>query len=208
VVARRAGISSAQCLGTVDHDRLPDKASGWNDLARFARLAKSHNGVWGGCWCMAFHGEGVGRNKTAAQNRSENECRDGEGHAHAALVYQGPTCIGWCHFGPTDELPRIKRRKRSPSWSERRSGLPDHMLLRRQSVPAQGSASAGLEGALREIARLGGAEERLRAIPRTSRTGLSRRRFFTTARCRCSKPMGSRVRRLGKCHWVVTKVVD
>ena len=85
----------------------PMDGTTWPD---FARLAKSHNGVWGGCWCMAFHGEGVGRNKTAAQNRSENECRDGEGHAHAALVYQGPTCIGWCHFGPTDELPRIKRR--------------------------------------------------------------------------------------------------
>jgi hypothetical protein len=24
----------------------------WPD---FARLVESQNGVWGGCWCMAFH---------------------------------------------------------------------------------------------------------------------------------------------------------
>ena len=28
----------------------------WDD---FAKLAKKHNGVWGGCWCMSFHIEGV-----------------------------------------------------------------------------------------------------------------------------------------------------
>jgi hypothetical protein len=35
----------------------------WPD---FARLVERHNGVWGGCWCMAFHAEGVGRTKTVA----------------------------------------------------------------------------------------------------------------------------------------------
>ena len=28
----------------------------WDD---FARLVEANNGVWGGCWCMAFHAEGV-----------------------------------------------------------------------------------------------------------------------------------------------------
>jgi hypothetical protein len=42
----------------------------WPD---FARLVERHNGVWGGCWCMGFHAEGVGRHKTAAQNRSEKD---------------------------------------------------------------------------------------------------------------------------------------
>jgi hypothetical protein len=65
----------------------------WSD---FARLVERHNGVWGGCWCMAFHAEGVGRTKPPAQNRSEKECRVREGRAHAALVYDGPTCVGWC----------------------------------------------------------------------------------------------------------------
>ena len=33
-------------------------AATWPD---FARLVERHNGVWGGCWCMGFHAEGVGR---------------------------------------------------------------------------------------------------------------------------------------------------
>jgi hypothetical protein len=88
-------------VGALDETTWPD----------FARLVESHNGVWGGCWCMAFHAEGVGRTKTAAQNRSEKEDRVREGRAHAALVYDGPSCVGWCQFGPADELPRIKRRR-------------------------------------------------------------------------------------------------
>jgi hypothetical protein len=58
---------------------------------------------------MAFHAEGVGR--TPAQSRSEKERRVREGRAHAALVYDGPTCVGCCQFGPTDEMPRIKHRR-------------------------------------------------------------------------------------------------
>jgi hypothetical protein len=59
----------------------PLNDSTWPD---FAQLVEKHNGVWGGCWCMSFHQEGVGRNKTASQNRSEKESRVREGRAHAA----------------------------------------------------------------------------------------------------------------------------
>ena len=48
---------------------------------QFAQLVERHNGIWGGCWCMSFHAEGVGRGKTAAQNRSEKESRVREGRA-------------------------------------------------------------------------------------------------------------------------------
>ena len=65
----------------------PLDESTWPD---FAALVERHNGVWGGCWCMGFHAEGVGRSKTAAQNRAEKEARVREGRAHAALVYDGP----------------------------------------------------------------------------------------------------------------------
>ena len=30
----------------------------------FARLVEANNGVWGGCWCMGYHPEGVGRGHT------------------------------------------------------------------------------------------------------------------------------------------------
>jgi len=42
-----------------------DQAS-WRN---FASLVEKQNGVWGGCWCMAFHPEGVGRGRAAALSR-------------------------------------------------------------------------------------------------------------------------------------------
>ncbi len=125
----------------------------WPD---FARLVEAHDGVWGGCWCMAFHSEGVGRGRTAAQNRSGKECRVAEGRAHAALVYDGAACVGWCQFGPPDELPRIKHRR---AYLEG-LGVPADWRITCFFVDrkhrGQGVAAAALEGALHEIARLGG----------------------------------------------------
>src|SRR5262245_52130390 len=100
------------------HVRPLDEAS-WPD---FSALVERHNGVWGGCWCMGFHEEGVGRHTTAAQNRAAKECRVREARAHAALVFDGPVCVGWCQFGPTDELPRIKHRR---AYLEGLDALPD-----------------------------------------------------------------------------------
>ena len=130
----------------------PLDASTWPD---FAQLVERHNGVWGGCWCMAFHAEGVGH-ASAAQNRSSKERRVREGRAHAALVYDGEACIGWCQFGPTEELPRVKSRR---AYEKGLTELPDWRITcffidRRRR--GRGVASAALEGALAEIARLGG----------------------------------------------------
>src|SRR6185312_8545450 len=114
----------------------------------FARLVEWHNGVWGGCWCMSFHPEGVGRRKTARQNQSEKECRVREGRAHAALVYDGAACVGWCQFGPTDELPRIKRRR---AYEDGLTALPDWRItcfFVDRGHRRSGVASAALAGAL------------------------------------------------------------
>ena len=146
----------------------------------FARLVERHNGVWGGCWCMAFHAKGVG----GTQNRSEKESRVKEGRAHAALVYDGTTCVGWCQFGPTEELPRIKAQR---AYREGLTALPDWRItcfFVDKSYRGKGVASAALEGALKEIARLG--EERWRAIPKMWKGGRPRRPSCTMERSRCS----------------------
>jgi hypothetical protein len=31
----------------------------------FAALAERNNGIFGGCWCMGFHPDGVGKDTTA-----------------------------------------------------------------------------------------------------------------------------------------------
>jgi GNAT superfamily N-acetyltransferase len=172
----------------------------------FARLAERHNGVWGGCWCMAFHPEGVGRDKTASQNRSEKERRVREGQAHAALVYDGSTSVGWCQFGPTDELPRIKHKR---AYLEGLTDLPDWRitcLFVDRDYRGKGVACAALKGALREIARLGGGT--VESYPEDAEGRSVSGSFLHNGTVSMFERQGfRRTRPLGKNHWVVTKVV-
>ena len=181
----------------------PLEAATWPD---FARLVEKHNGVWGGCWCMAFHPEGVGRGKTAAQNRSEKECRVREGRAHAALVYDGATCVGWCQFGSPDELPRIKNRR---AYLEGLAALPDWRLtcfFVDKTYRGAGVAAAALRGALQEIARLGGGT--VESYPEDTEGRSVSGSFLHNGTLAMFEREGfERNRRLGKNHWVVTKVV-
>jgi GNAT superfamily N-acetyltransferase len=172
----------------------------WPD---FARLVEEQGGVWGGCWCMGFHSEGVGRTKSPAQNRSEKERRVREGRAHAALVYDGSACVGWCQFGPTDELPRIKHRR---AYLKELDALPDWRITcffvgrkRRRA----GVASAALDGALREIARLGGGT--VESYPEAIEGRSVSSSFLNNGTLSMFESRGfQRTRRLGKHHWVVT----
>jgi GNAT superfamily N-acetyltransferase len=175
----------------------------WPD---FARLVEKHNGVWGGCWCMGFHPEGVGRSKTPRQNRSEKERRVREGRAHAALVYDGATCVGWCQFGSPDELPRIKRRR---AYLETPGDPPDWRItcfFVDKAYRGRGVAAAALAGALQEIARLGGGavESYPESVDDRSVSGS----FLHNGTVAMFERSGfARSRPIGKHHWVVTKVV-
>jgi hypothetical protein len=44
------------------------------------------------------------------------------GRAHAALVFDGDDCVGWCQFGPPDEVPRINNRA---TYEKSLTTLPD-----------------------------------------------------------------------------------
>jgi GNAT superfamily N-acetyltransferase len=122
----------------------------------FAALVERNNGVFGGCWCMGFHPEGTGKETTPALNRRRKHDRVRAGTAHAALVFDGDECLGWCQFGAPDEVPRIKSR---PAYEKGQTSSPDWRIaccyvgkgLRRQGV-----AAAALAGALDLIAGLGG----------------------------------------------------
>ena len=105
---------------------------------------------------MAFHEKEVGHTKSALQNRFEKECRVREGRAHAALVFDGSTAIGWCQFGPVDELPRIKHKR---DYLNGLTSLPDWRItcfFVDRDFRGKGVASIALAGAQKEIARLGG----------------------------------------------------
>jgi hypothetical protein len=98
----------------------PLDSTTWPD---FAQLAEDHHGVWSGCWCLGFHEEGKNGVHSPERRRELKEARVADGRAHAALVYDGPRCVGWCQFGSAGELPRIKFQKaynagtsRPPDW--------------------------------------------------------------------------------------------
>jgi len=182
----------------------PLDKSTWPD---FVRLVEKHKGVWGGCWCMAFHPEGLRRGKPAPPNRSVKERRVQEGGAHAALVYDGSTAVGWCQFGPTEELPRIKLKR---AYQEGLTELPDWRItcfFIDRDYRGKGVASIALEGALNEIARLGGGI--VESYPQDVEGQSTSGSFLYNATVSIFERQGfQRTRRLGKNHWVVTRVID
>jgi hypothetical protein len=97
----------------------PLTADTWDD---FAKLVEANNGVWGGCWCMGFHPEGVGKEHTASQNRDAKQAHVRQGTVHQVLVYDGQDCVGWCQYGSPAELPNIKNPK---AYSAELTDLPD-----------------------------------------------------------------------------------
>jgi GNAT superfamily N-acetyltransferase len=91
----------------------------WED---FARLVEANNGVWGGCWCMGFHPEGVGAGRTPGGNREAKRRHVADGTVHQTLVYAGGECVGWCQYGSPPELPNINNRA---AYHKALQALPD-----------------------------------------------------------------------------------
>jgi len=170
--------------------------------AAFADLVERHNGVWGGCWCMGFHDEGVGK-APPETNRELKEARVREGRAHAALVLDGDTCVGWCQFGPTGELPRIKHRK---VYTEGLGTLPDWRVtcfFVDRGHRHRGVADAALAGALGLVADHGGG--RVESYPEDTTGRKTSASFLHNATVAMFERHGFvRDRRIGKHHWVVT----
>jgi hypothetical protein len=83
--------------------RYTVKALDQSTWAAFAALVELNNGIFGGCWCIAFHPEESWTD--VAQKRAAKEQRVREGKAHAALVFEGEDCVGWCQFGAPGEVP-------------------------------------------------------------------------------------------------------
>lgn len=172
----------------------------WPD---FAALVERHGGVWGGCWCLEFHADGKER---GPHRREKKECHVREGSAHAALVYDGDRCIGWCQFGSPAELPRIKHLR---VYREDEGEPPDWRItcfFVDKAYRGQGVSKVALRGALDAIARLGGGV--VESYPEDVADRKVSASFLYNNRLSLFEQQGfEKVRRLGKNHWVVAKVV-
>jgi GNAT superfamily N-acetyltransferase len=171
----------------------------------FAALVERNNGIFGGCWCMGMHPEGVGNDTTAELNRERKLERVRAGTAHAALVFRGDDCLGWCQFGRPQEMPRIKNRA---AYEKAQTTPPDWRIgccYVGKGNRRQGVAAAALTGALDLIASLGGGTaegypEAADSVPAG---------FLYHGALSTYEQLGfTRTRKIGKHRWVVTMLVD
>ena len=100
------GGKTGHIHGRVTTSQLSTKT--WPD---FERLFASNGGVWGGCWCMFFHSPGTFDSRAYEENRDAKRTLVGAGKAHGTLVYCDGDPVGWCQFGPKEELGRIDRKR-------------------------------------------------------------------------------------------------
>lgn len=175
----------------------------WDD---FAALVVRHKGVWGGCWCMGFHAKGPGWGVSSEMNRAEKQARVAAGQAHAALVYEGDDCVGWCQFGPPAELPRIKNARAYRAGSPPRADWRITCFFVDKTRRGQGVAAAALAGAIALIARAGGG--RVESFPDEAADRKTTGAFLFNAEIGIFDRLGfERVRKLGKDRWLVTRDV-
>ncbi len=172
----------------------------------FARLVEANNGVWGGCWCMGFHVK-VGKGRSPALNRAEKEQRVREGRTHAALVFDGDQCLGWCQFGSPAELPEIKSRRQ---YEKGLTTPPDWRItcfFTGKGLRRRGVADAALGGALAEIARHGGGT--VEGYPEETDDRTLSGSFLHTGPMAAFESHGfTRTRPISPHRWVVTRTVD
>jgi hypothetical protein len=123
----------------------------WPD---FARIVEKHNGVWGGCWCTAFHLKRSEEKEWTGKHKALKEKLVRANQSHAALVYDGADIVGWCQFGPPVELPG-----RMSGYSKLDLAPPDWRItcfFVDRDHRKEGVSKAALQGALRIIAGKGG----------------------------------------------------
>ncbi|MFN0113758.1 MAG: GNAT family N-acetyltransferase [Paracoccaceae bacterium] len=172
----------------------------------FEALAARHGGVWGGCWCLAFHPEGGHRWADPDGRRAAKRARVEAGEAHAALVFEGDSCVGWCQYGPPAELARIRHRK---AWEAGGGAAPDWRItcfFVDKGARGRGGAEAALAGALSLIAAAGGGV--VEAMPEEVAGRKTSASFLWGGEAGMFDRAGfQRVRKLGKHVWLVRKTV-
>lgn len=98
------GMSKSTTMGRISVRELDSTT--WKD---FKQLFGRHDGVWGGCWCMFYHVSKGWSRRTAEKNRSDKRKLVHEGRAHGLLLYNDGDPIGWCQYGPREELPKTNK---------------------------------------------------------------------------------------------------
>jgi hypothetical protein len=176
----------------------------WTD---FAALVEANNGVWGGCWCMGFHPEGLSKDSTVAGNRAAKRAHVDNRTVHQILVYTDGECVGWIQYGPPAEVATIKNPK---AYEKELVDLPDWRIgcvFTGSGHRRQGVARAGLAGVLSAIGEAGGGV--VEAYPeQLDGRGPQRGAYLHTGPETLFEDFGFvRDRRIAKWRWVMRATV-
>jgi predicted GNAT family acetyltransferase len=135
----------------------------WPD---FVKLFSQDNG-WDHCQCMHFHRPCAlpkekwlrTRAERAVRNRREKKQLVDSGRSHGILVYSNGEPVGWCQYGPQEELRRIDNNR---NYRANAPQTPSKKLWRITCFVVlinhrkQGVATAALKAALASIKKKGG----------------------------------------------------
>ena len=147
-------LSPEKTRGKQPKARLSVRELGSSTWPDFERVVEKHNGVWGGCWCTAFHLKRSEEKEWAGKRRALKEKLVRADRSHAALVYNESDVVGWCQFGPPLELPG-----RMSGYGKLDLASPDWRItcfFVDRDHRREGVSKVALQGALRMIASEGG----------------------------------------------------
>jgi GNAT superfamily N-acetyltransferase len=135
----------------------------WPDFVKLF----SQGGGWDHCQCMHFHRHRAlpkekwlpTRAERAVRNRREKKALLNAGHSHGILVYANGEPVGWCQYGPSEELPRIDNKRNYRAHALERATqklwrITCFVVLK--NYRKRGVASAALNAALESIGKKGG----------------------------------------------------
>jgi len=170
----------------------------------FAELVERNNGVYGGCWCMAYHPPrppGLG-NREAKQRRVLADA------ARAALVIDDDGLAqGWAQYGDPDELAGFKHRRAYDKDAPPRPDWRITCIFVDKEHRGHGVARAALDGALQLIAEAGGGL--VEAISEVTDGRNAQPRFLFSATVELFEQYGfARSRQVGKHAWIVSRTVE
>ncbi len=135
----------------------------WPD---FERLFSQGNG-WDFCWCMHFQRPCTlpknqwrkTRAERGVRNRRQKKELVEQERAHGILVYANRKPIGWCQYGPREELPRIDNRRHYQGHAPRSSTKKLWRItcfVVDKNHRKRGVATVALQAALEAIKKKGG----------------------------------------------------
>jgi len=170
----------------------------------FAELVERNNGVYGGCWCIAFHAE---YQRGVSDPRTLKEQLVRAGRAHAALVFdEEGAAQGWCQYGSPEELGLKHHREYSKDPPPRADWRITCIFVDKRHR-GQGVARVALAGALAEIAAAGGGL--VEAISEVTAGREAQGRFLFSATVELFEQYGfARLRQVGKHAWIVSRRID